>query len=183
MHRIDTPTADINNRFIEGDPQTAVPATELSAEWFNDVQENLAQFIEAQGIALEKGNWTKLTQAINAASSTFSEVTPKKTILNNQAAFVNLVGVVYDKTLVKAVSHEYVIDRSTADIQLLERGEFTVAVKNGVWTLILGIPRNDDSGVEFDVDALTGQVKYKSTALAGVNYAGNIYLKPLIFKL
>lgn len=183
MHRIDTPTADENNRFIIGDPQTAVPATDLSADWFNDVQENLAQFIEAQGIVLAKGNWAQLTLAINAASSTFSEVTPKKTILNSQAAFVNLIGVIYDKTLIKAASHEYVIERNTDGIQLLERGEFTVAVKNGVWTMILGIPRNDDSGVEFDVDPITGQVKYKSTAVAGADYVGNIYLKPLIFKL
>lgn len=183
MHRIDTPTADVNKRFITGDPQTGVPATDLSAEWFNDVQENLAKFIEAQGIVLVKGNWDQLTEAILAASTSFSKVTQKKTILNGQAALVNLVGVIYDKALVKAVSHEYIIDRKTADIHLLERGEFTVAVKDGVWIVVLGNARNDDAGVEFDVDPATGQVKYKSNALAGVDYVGEVYLKTTFFNL
>lgn len=39
--------------FTEGDPQASVPPTDLSGNWFNDVQEELANVLEKTGKALD----------------------------------------------------------------------------------------------------------------------------------
>ncbi|MEO6359896.1 MAG: hypothetical protein ABIO43_04885 [Sphingomicrobium sp.] len=65
MHRIDT-SGNVNNRFSEGNPQAGQMATRLSAEWFNDVQENLLEVLEQAGIAPVKGAENQLYLAIVA---------------------------------------------------------------------------------------------------------------------
>jgi len=76
MQRIDTPTrvvglhGDGKDGFTGGDPNAGVPATELSAGWFNSIQETVAHPIEAAGMALQPGDPGQLTQAIRALSST-----------------------------------------------------------------------------------------------------------------
>jgi hypothetical protein len=65
MHRIDT-SGNVLNRFSEGNPAAGQLATRLSAAWFNDVQENIAEVIEYAGIALVKGTETQLRDAIVA---------------------------------------------------------------------------------------------------------------------
>jgi hypothetical protein len=177
MHRIEGPTADENNHFRPGDPQLGVPATKLSPDWFNDVQENLAKFIEAQDIVLEKGNWDQLTSAILAAQSTFQDNTPIKIIQNNRAAWTDLAGMVFDKTKIKSVLFRYDLQRKTDSTDLLEGGSFRISVKSGTWVFLPGVPSGDDAGTEWDVDAVTGQVKYKSSSLAGLDYEGKMYLK------
>lgn len=64
MHRIDGPSATQQNQFTEGSPTGGVPATIVSDDWLNDVQENICRAIEAAGITLAKGDFTQLTQAI-----------------------------------------------------------------------------------------------------------------------
>ncbi len=73
MHRIDHATKDEDlhgagkDGFTEGDPQTAVPATVVTEDWLNDVQENIARAIEdADGgnTALSKGNHEQLKNVI-----------------------------------------------------------------------------------------------------------------------
>jgi hypothetical protein len=54
MHRIDTPTALPGGVFTEGDPMVPVPATEVSDDWLNAVQEEIAAVIVAAGIELDK---------------------------------------------------------------------------------------------------------------------------------
>jgi microcystin-dependent protein len=44
-------------------------ASQLTADWFNDVQENLCQLIEAAGIELVKGDYTQLYDALVALSA------------------------------------------------------------------------------------------------------------------
>ncbi|WP_439861640.1 hypothetical protein [Pseudomonas sp. MBLB4136] len=66
MHRIDAPSATVDNKFTEGSPSGGVPATVLTAEWLNDIQENLAALIEGAGIALTKGRALDLLDAIQA---------------------------------------------------------------------------------------------------------------------
>jgi len=72
MHRIETSTAAANmhgpgkNGFSPGNPVTATPSTELSEDWFNDVQENICRTIEGAGIGLVKGEYTQLYDAIQA---------------------------------------------------------------------------------------------------------------------
>lgn len=73
MHRIDTATSAVDlfgagkNGFRNGNKAEGISATDLTAEFFNDVQENLARLIEAAGIALVKGDYTQLLTALRSA--------------------------------------------------------------------------------------------------------------------
>ena len=68
MHRIDHSTATVDHLFTEGNPSTGTPATVVTDDWLNDVQENIARFIENRGITLVKGDYNQLTQAIALSS-------------------------------------------------------------------------------------------------------------------
>lgn len=72
MHRIDGSSATADHKFTEGSPSGGIPATVVTDDWLNDVQENICKVIEGASIALEKGNPNQLllaVQAIIAASS------------------------------------------------------------------------------------------------------------------
>lgn len=56
MFRIDSDGATAGNRFTEGDPSLSVPATVVSAEWLNSVQEEIVKTILEMDITLDKGN-------------------------------------------------------------------------------------------------------------------------------
>lgn len=64
MHRIDVPTATVDNLFSEGDPSLGVPATVVAADWLNDLQENICHLIEVSGEDLNKGVSEDLYNAI-----------------------------------------------------------------------------------------------------------------------
>ncbi|MEO6361292.1 MAG: hypothetical protein ABIO43_12095 [Sphingomicrobium sp.] len=65
MHRIDT-SGNVNNRFSNGNPQAGQLATLVSAEWLNDVQENMLEVLEQAAIAPVKGAENQLYLAIVA---------------------------------------------------------------------------------------------------------------------
>ncbi len=68
MERITTPTAEVDkfgagkNGFKGGGPPNA---TQLSPEWFDEVQEEIARVIEGQGIVLDGAQLDQLKQAID----------------------------------------------------------------------------------------------------------------------
>lgn len=64
MHRIDGAGATADNKFTEGNPTTGVPATEVTADWANAVQEEPIAVILAAGLELNKADNTQLLQAI-----------------------------------------------------------------------------------------------------------------------
>jgi microcystin-dependent protein len=66
MHRIDTSTATNDNKFTHGNPSTATPATVISADWLNAVQEEIVTVITGAGISLSKPTNTQLLEAIRA---------------------------------------------------------------------------------------------------------------------
>jgi hypothetical protein len=66
MHRIDAPGFAPGNLFTEGDPLLGIPPTQVSDDWLNDVQENLAVAIEGSGLTLSKGNGGQLLEAIRS---------------------------------------------------------------------------------------------------------------------
>lgn len=70
MHRIDGPN-HVSNLFDGGDPATQGDGTEVTADWLNDVQENLCAFIEAMGLTLTKNDYDQLTNAVKAFGSQF----------------------------------------------------------------------------------------------------------------
>lgn len=73
MHRIDTPTAQIDkfgqgkNGFTNGDPSTGRRATDLNSDMWDAVQEEIATAIESTGIALDKTKHNQLYLAIQKA--------------------------------------------------------------------------------------------------------------------
>lgn len=69
MHRIDTSTATVDNKFTNGNPQTATPATVVSDAWLNAVQEEIATVITGAGIALDKPDNAQLLAAIRALAT------------------------------------------------------------------------------------------------------------------
>ncbi|HFO0272909.1 TPA: hypothetical protein ACHICZ_004346 [Enterobacter asburiae] len=70
MHRIDTPTAQIDkfgqgkNGFTNGDPATGRRATDLNSDMWDAVQEEICNAIEKSGAVLDKGLHDQLYQAI-----------------------------------------------------------------------------------------------------------------------
>ncbi len=66
MHRIDGP-GHLNNLWTDGNPATGVVPTEFTAAHANALQEEIATFIESQGIALNKADNTQLAAAIATA--------------------------------------------------------------------------------------------------------------------
>lgn len=73
MHRIDVPSATVDGLFTEGSPTGGVPATVVSDDWLNDLQENVIKVIEEAGITLVKGDYTQLLAAIVALSGDGSD--------------------------------------------------------------------------------------------------------------
>ncbi|HEX7126428.1 MAG TPA: hypothetical protein VF406_11770 [Thermodesulfobacteriota bacterium] len=63
MHRIDG-FGHVGNLFTEGDPQIGQPATRVTDDWLNDVQENLMAVLLDGGIAPTKGRAEDLRDAI-----------------------------------------------------------------------------------------------------------------------
>lgn len=68
MHRIDGPGATVDNKFTDGDPVGGLPATMVTDEWLNDVQEELMSVLSAAGIAPLKGAQDQLLKAIRGVS-------------------------------------------------------------------------------------------------------------------
>lgn len=63
MHKIDAPSATVDNEFTEGSPSGGVPATTVSADWLNDVQEELISILSAAGITPIKGDQKQVLAA------------------------------------------------------------------------------------------------------------------------
>lgn len=66
MHRIDSSGATPEQRFTEGNPTTGVPATVVTADWLNAVQEEIVAVLAAAGLELSKPSNTQLRDAIVA---------------------------------------------------------------------------------------------------------------------
>ncbi|MFH2126350.1 MAG: hypothetical protein ABIK12_07515 [Pseudomonadota bacterium] len=65
MFEIDS-DGHLSNQFTDGDPQAGTPATVISAEWLNAVQNELVNVIEAAGIELDKNDSAQLLAALLA---------------------------------------------------------------------------------------------------------------------
>lgn len=79
MHRIDG-EGNIANAFTEGDPGTGTPATQVTEDWLNAVQEEIAGVIEGAGDTLDKPDNAQLYDAINTMITTYPTLTGKQVI-------------------------------------------------------------------------------------------------------
>jgi len=174
MHRIDAPGFAPGNLFTEGNPALSIPATEVSDDWLNDVQEEMANFIESRGITLVKGTQTQLTTAILDAiggGGTNIKLDP----LANNAVNQVITGLVFDKLLTKAAMINFDIHRETASSNVQETGILVAThdSKDDIWRISLLSSALDDAGCTFNITN-TGQVRITSDDLTGTGYAGQI---------
>ena len=69
MHRVDGPGATVDNKFTEGDPIAGIPATVVTDDILNAMQEELCALIEASGLTLDKADNGQLLKSMTKASS------------------------------------------------------------------------------------------------------------------
>lgn len=106
MYRIDGPDATPDHRFTAGNPATGVPATMVTADWCNHVQEEICAVIENAGIALDKTKTNQLWLAIqqiveDAAGGGGSSVTGAQNLGGGTGIFKTLTnGVLQFRTIV-----------------------------------------------------------------------------------
>lgn len=175
MHRIDGPGFAPGNLWTEGNPTLGVPATTVTDDFQNDIQEEVANTIEDAGIVLVKGNQVQLRDAIIlmiGGASAGAGI--QQSILNNQAAPTAIVGLVFDKATVKAGSFLFDIERQTDSSNVLETGHGFVTFDPVADNWRVAIASSFDSaGVTFIITA-SGQIQYTSDDLTGTSYAGEI---------
>ena len=167
--------------FTDGNPQTATPATVVSSNWLNAVQDEIVNVILAAGIALVKGTNNQLLLAIQYLIENFQSVTTF-VIANNQLVAANVTDLVFDKTKCTSAIIEcevYRKDGAQETKQTLVMKAHYKPVAN-TWALLGPNEDGDDCGVTFSIVPATGQVQYVSTNFAGGGYVGT--LKPKVKK-
>lgn len=135
MHRIDGPGATPDNRFTEGDPTQGVEATDVTADFMNAVQEELAAVIEGAGIPLDKDQNNQLLQALQ------SLVMPTGTVIHVASAaaptgFLKANGAAVSRTvyanLYSAIGTTYGPGDGSTTFNLPDlRGEFIRGLDDG----------------------------------------------------
>lgn len=75
MDRILHSTATPTHQFTEGDPETAAPATVVTATWLNGVQGELVHLLELAGITPDAGNLTQVKAALDVLYSGAGDLT------------------------------------------------------------------------------------------------------------
>jgi len=180
MHRIDGPGAAAGNLFTEGNPALGVPATTVTDDWANDVQEELVNVISDQGIALAKGTQDQLLTAIKSLISFGGDAQSTVDIVNNQAVATAVTGLIFDKTDIKAAHIAFNLERKTDSINEQETG-WLYAFHDSAddsWRVSLQT-QGDEGGVVFSITA-TGQIEYVSDELTGTNYEGKLRIGQVI---
>ncbi len=174
MHRIDGPGATGQNLFTEGNPGLGIPATVVTDDWANDVQEEIVNVILDQGIALIKGTQTQLLDAIKALITLGGDAQTSQAVVNNQAAPLDVTGLVFDKVTVKSAIVSFDIERTTDTQNEQEVGFMFLAhdTLDDIWHASVS-SNLDDAGVVFSITA-AGQVQYTSDDLTGTSYAGTL---------
>lgn len=179
MKRVDGDGATVNNLFTNGNPSLGIPATTVDDNWLNSVQEELALFIEAQGITLDQTgvDLTQLQQAMNNFVVGGGVGITDVVIANNQTVATDVTGLLFDKLQTKSARILFDIFRKTDSDSFEEVGEMFVSYNSetDAWRLSLD-SKFDDAGVVFAITS-AGQVQYTSDNIAGGSYVGTLKLK------
>lgn len=81
MHRIDT-AGHSGNKFVDSDPAAGTPGTVVDDEWLNAVQEELANFIERNGVVLDKAKRDQLLAAQHRIVDSQTEVLYQRVVID-----------------------------------------------------------------------------------------------------
>lgn len=140
MHRIDG-AGHVNNLFVNEDPATNRPPTEVTPDILNALQGEVAGFIEYAGIVLAKADNTQLKQALLALFPRWSVIdqiiTSAGIVIdhNNPAQMLSAI-----QKLIEARVGDYALDTGTANAKVVAlnpaitsyTGDFSGAFKNVV---------------------------------------------------
>jgi len=150
-----------------------IPATVVTDDWANDVQEELCNLVENQGITLVKGTQNQVLNAIKSLIARGGNEL-QQDIDNNQASPVSLTGLLFNSANDKAAQFDFEIYRQTASGSRIEAGTCFLSYRTAtsVWELSQST-QFDDSGVTLSVTS-GGQVQYISDNFAGASYVGKI---------
>jgi len=173
MHRVDGAGATVNNLFTEGNPSLGIPATVVTDDIMNDIQEELCNLIEDQGIALVKGTQNQLLAAVKSLIG-FGGTELQQVINNTQASPLDITGLLFSSATLKGAQFDYEIHRQTDSGHVVESGTgfLTFRTPTNTWDFSQQT-QFDDSGVTLSVTS-GGQVQYVSDTLAGTTYVGRI---------
>lgn len=131
MKRIDGPGAGPGNSWTGGNPATSTPATQLRADWFNVVQEELAQIVEAAGLTCDQSgeNDAQILQALGLLTGARPGLL--NLLINGDFAIWQRdgTGAGVSVAVTSAAGRKYTADRwwGTADGSVAGTGQLTVA--------------------------------------------------------
>mgnify|MGYP003629511197 CR=1 FL=1 len=183
MFRIDS-EAHIGNRFTEGDPGLAIPATVVSDEWLNSVQEEIAFVVEENGIALLKANENQLNAALLELALRGGRKTPVTHVLANNSGPSTVTGFpVLNKSNHLMRACFYYIERKTDTQSVVECGLLICRYnsKDDTWDQE-SLSLFDDGDTVYTIDdADTDAAILQATTgdLTGTTYVGTLKLTQL----
>jgi hypothetical protein len=168
MHRIDDPNAipelpalgaeGTPGYFDEGDPLTGKPATGVSADWLNAVQESLALTIETAEMELVKGNNDLLRQAVRWHAA--DALAP---YLNSLKAIIVAAGLTHDPASTTQLRQAILLDtHKVGDVVIRADDTSPATLYGGTWVnyaagrVLVGLDAND---TDFDAVGKTGGAK------------------------
>jgi len=184
MFRIDSDGATVSNRFTEGDPQTSVPATVVSADWLNSVQEEMIKTIEEMGIALSKPSEDQHWLALLELALRGGRKTPVTHTLANNTANAPVTGFpVLNKSNHLLRVATYYIERKTDTQNVQESGILMMRYDSAddEWSHE-SFSFFDDADTVFDIEqADTNAAVLRATTgdLTGTSYVGLLKLTNL----
>lgn len=185
MHRTEQDGATLDNKYTEGNPNLAIPATVVGAPEMNSLQEELCNLVTGAGLTLLTTGTDTFDQVVAAVKELITRgarVAPlAPSLLNNQAAFTDLVGFPQlDRTIISTVEFLYRILRRTDSSHVIEsgRGFITYDPELAAWKFSK-VSVHDDAGVLFTMTLVAGDVfklQYKTDNIAGASYAGTMLI-------
>lgn len=193
MFRIDSAGATPGNRFTEGDPSLSIPATVVSDEWLNHVQEEIIKPIEQLGILLAKGNEGQLWDALLRLALNGGRKASFKHALANNTGPADVLDLnnanatlIVDRTVTKNKLMFFDIERKTDTQVKREFGILFLAYdsKNNAFYSPKVISLGDDSGSTFSLVQIgvTDEFKLQATTddLTGTSYVGRLDMTSII---
>lgn len=175
--------------FTEGDPVNSVPATVVSADWLNTIQEELMAIVLGAGIVPAKATRNQVLTSIQKLIQQGGQTAGlTKALANNQAAAADVTGFpTLDSTVVRAFEAFITIMRRTDSGYVKQTGRLygTYDTETATWDLSV-LTVHDDAGVVFTMALVGGTVwklQYTTDNFAGASYAGTLKISDIQFNL
>ena len=175
------------DRFTQGDPNTGLPATIITATWCNDMQEEVCNAILSRKGAITNTP-DELAQALEDLSrrGMTLPVLPMVAKAEKESDAVPIAGLKFDKDRIKVAYFNIHFERKTSEN--FQSEEWTAAAiftfikeKNKLdWDISTSSILSTSGAMSICIDE-TGQVKYTCRELKGDNYRGEIRIGHIRF--